>query len=143
MNGRSASPSGDTFSALIQDYDWVDEVLHARIGRDWYVKQIGEPRKAADYCDSCWSKVLVGWNSYRAQGRTQHENGWPSLYPEWGRVHGGEPDERVAVFATSYKAVRADLREGSGPGIAITAKNSRSCPVEATRRRAGGLTDRR
>jgi hypothetical protein len=30
--------SGDAFSALAQDYDWADEVLHARIGRDWYGK---------------------------------------------------------------------------------------------------------
>ena len=27
--------------ATIQDYDWADEVLHAAIGRDWYVPQFG------------------------------------------------------------------------------------------------------
>ena len=30
--------SGDEYAELIQDFDWADEVLHARIGRDWYVK---------------------------------------------------------------------------------------------------------
>jgi len=29
---------------MIQDYDWADEVLHARIGRDWYVKAMGDAK---------------------------------------------------------------------------------------------------
>ncbi|MGC4007475.1 MAG: hypothetical protein QM811_31870 [Pirellulales bacterium] len=32
--------SGNAFSALVQDYDWADEVLHAAIGRRWYVAQM-------------------------------------------------------------------------------------------------------
>lgn len=108
--------SGDPFSALIQDYDWADEVLHARIGRDWYVKAMGDARKATDYGDACWTKVLIDWHSYRAQGLTQHENWWPALYREWCRVHGREPDARVAAFATSYEAVRADLKDLSASG---------------------------
>src|SRR5439155_1094223 len=31
--------SGDRLSALFQDYDWADEVLHAKIGRDWYLNE--------------------------------------------------------------------------------------------------------
>src|SRR5258705_1569695 len=31
--------SGDPLAALFQDYDWADEVLHAKIGRDWYLKE--------------------------------------------------------------------------------------------------------
>ena len=108
--------SGDAFSALIQDYDWADEVLHARIGRDWYVKVMGDPRKATEYGDACWSKVLIDWHSYRAQGLTQHENWWPALYREWCRVHARPPDERIAAFATSYATARADLRELSTSG---------------------------
>jgi hypothetical protein len=108
--------SGDAFSALIQDYDWADEVLHARIGRDWYVKVMGDPRKATEYGDACWSKVLIDWHSYRAQGLTQHENWWPSLYREWCRVHARQSDERIAAFATSYATARADLRELSTSG---------------------------
>jgi hypothetical protein len=108
--------SGDEFSALIQDYDWADEVLHARIGRDWYVKAMGDTRKATDYGDACWSKVLIDWQSYRTQGLTQHENWWPALYCEWCRIHGREIDPRIAAYATSYEAVRADLREVSSSG---------------------------
>jgi hypothetical protein len=38
--------------ATYQDYDWADEVLHARIGRDWYVKVYSMPAKALDYGDT-------------------------------------------------------------------------------------------
>ena len=108
--------SGDEFSALIQDYDWADEVLHARIGRDWYVKAMGDTRQASAYGDACWSKVLIDWASYRRKGLTQHENWWPALYHEWCRVHGREIDPRIAAYATSYETVRADLREVSASG---------------------------
>lgn len=108
--------SGDEFAAMVQDYDWADEVLHARIGRDWYVKAMGDARKAADYGDECWSRVLIDWQSYRAQGLTQHENWWPATYREWCRVHEREPDPAVLAYATSYEQVRADLKELSVSG---------------------------
>ncbi len=102
--------SGDPFSAMIQDYDWADEVLHARIGRDWYVKAMGDPQRATAYGDACWSKVLIDWQSYLERGLTEHANWWPALYREWCRVHGRQPDAAVAGYATTYAAVRADLR---------------------------------
>jgi hypothetical protein len=103
--------SGDRFSAMIQDYDWADEVLHARIGRDWYVKAIGDARKAAEYGDECWSRVLIDWRSYRDKGLTQHENWWPAAYQEWCRAQGLKPDPAVLAYSTSYEQVRADLKE--------------------------------
>lgn len=108
--------SGDEFATMIQDYDWADEVLHARIGRDWYVKQIGDGRRAVDYGDESWSKVLIDWRAYVTKGLTKHENWWPALYREWCRVHGREPDPAVLAYATSYEAVRADLKELSVSG---------------------------
>jgi hypothetical protein len=102
--------SGDPFSAMIQDYDWADEVLHARIGRDWYVAAIGNAKRAVDYGDECWSRVLIDWRSYKQNGLTQHENWWPALYGEWCRVHGQTPDPRVLGYSTSYETARADLQ---------------------------------
>ncbi len=103
--------SGDPFAALVQDYDWADEVLHARIGRDWYIKAMGDAKAAVAYGDACWSRVLIDWHSYRALGLTQHENWWPAAYQEWCRVQGREPDPRVLAYATTYEQVRADLKE--------------------------------
>jgi hypothetical protein len=111
---ETALASGDDFAATIQDFDWADEVLHARIGRDWYVKQIGDARKAVEYGDACWSKVLIDWERYRAEGKTAHANWWPELYRAWCRVRGEMPDPKVESFETTYAAVRADLKAVSG-----------------------------
>lgn len=108
--------SGDEYAAMIQDYDWADEVLHARIGRDWYVKAIGDARKAVEYGDACWSRVLIDWQSYRNAGLTRHDNWWPAVYSEWCRVHGHTPDPAVLAYATSYEQVRADLKQLAGSG---------------------------
>jgi hypothetical protein len=103
--------SGDGYAALIQDYDWADEVLHARIGRDWYVKTFADPREATAYGDRCWSSVMIDWESYRTEGHTQHRNWWPDLYRAWCKHTGRTPDPRIEAYATSYQATRADLRE--------------------------------
>ena len=108
--------SGDAFSAMIQDYDWADEVLHARIGRDWFVKDYGDQKEAIAYGDTSWSKVLIDWHSYRAKGLTQHANWWPDLYLEWCRVQGSTPNPAVLAYATTYATARADLRELSASG---------------------------
>lgn len=102
--------SHNSLSALFQDYDWADEVLHARIGRDWYLKEFDDPKKAVQYGDECWSKVLMGWETWRARGLTAHRNWWPDVYAEACKRWGHEPDPRVLNYNTSYQAVRADLK---------------------------------
>ncbi len=113
---ETALASGDAFAGFIQDFDWADEVLHARIGREWYVKPMGDARKAVDYGDACWSRVLIDWHSYVAKGFTQHENWWPGLYREWCRVRGLTPDAQVLAYHTTYEQARADLRTISSSG---------------------------
>ncbi len=105
--------SGNPLSALFQDYDWADEVLHARVGRDWYVKAIGDPKKAADYGDECWSRVLMDWNKHLEEGLTKHRNWWPDCYRSACRHWGIEPDPKVLAYATTYQNVRADLKNVS------------------------------
>ncbi|MBI3876463.1 MAG: hypothetical protein HY300_11025 [Verrucomicrobia bacterium] len=106
--------SGNGLSALFQDYDWADEVLHARIGRDWYLPQFNDPKTAVKYGDDCWSKVLMNWAGWREQGLTQHRNWWPDCYREACQHWGVEPDAKVLNFATTYEQVRADLKTISG-----------------------------
>lgn len=106
--------SKNPLSALFQDYDWADEVLHARIGRDWYLKDFANPPEAVRYGDECWSRVLMNWESWRQQGLTQHRNWWPDLYREACRRWGVEPEPKVLAYSTTYQTVRADLKELTG-----------------------------
>jgi hypothetical protein len=102
--------SHNPLSALFQDYDWADEVLHARIGRDWYLKEFKNAQEAVRYGDECWSRVLMNWESWRQQGLTQHRNWWPELYEAACKHWGTKPDPKVLGYATSYQSVRADLK---------------------------------
>jgi hypothetical protein len=102
--------SHNPLSALFQDYDWADEVLHARIGRDWYLKEFDDPKKAVQYGDECWSKVLMGWEQWREQGLTQHRNWWPGAYTEACARWGQKPDPQILNYSITYQTVRADLK---------------------------------
>ncbi|HVK57755.1 MAG TPA: hypothetical protein VM735_03165 [Candidatus Kapabacteria bacterium] len=102
--------SRNPLAATFQDYDWADEVLHARIGRDWYLKEFNDPREAVKYGDDCWSKVLMGWEEWRKKGLTEHRNWWPDVYKEACARWGVQPDERVLAYHTTYQEVRADLK---------------------------------
>jgi len=106
--------SKNPLSGLFQDYDWADEVLHARIGRDWYLKEFKDPQQAVRYGDECWSRVLMRWETWRRQGLTQHRNWWPELYRDACRHWGVEPDPCVLAYSTTYETVRADLKELTG-----------------------------
>src|SRR6266446_6825570 len=111
-----AQASKNPLSALFQDYDWADEVLHARVGRDWYLKDFKNPQEAVRYGDQCWSRVLMNWESWRQQGLTQHRNWWPEVYREACKHWGIEPDPEVLAYSTTYQTVRADLKELTGSG---------------------------
>src|SRR5262249_39682482 len=102
--------SGDPLMATIQDYDWADEVLHAAIGRDWYVPQFANLREALDYGDRCWSKILSNWRTVLEQGLTRHENWWPDVYRQACGTWGCEPAPQALAFSETYEGQRADLK---------------------------------
>jgi hypothetical protein len=105
-----ATESGDPLSRLFQDFDWADEVLHAQIGRRWYVPKFASLNESLDYGDRCWSKVLSHWREYRDQGLTEHHNWWPELYTKACRRWGKTPDPRALAFSETYEDCRADLK---------------------------------
>jgi hypothetical protein len=107
VSRASHSPLATTF----QDFDWADEVLHARVGRDWYVADMPTPTEAVHYGDECWSKVLVGWKNWKDEGLTQHRNWWPDLYRAYCKHEGIEPDPKVLAYDTTYETKRADLKQ--------------------------------
>lgn len=109
--------SGDALSELFQDYDWADEVLHARIGREFYVSLFDDnPDQAAKYGSACWSKVVSDWAKWKAEGLTQHRNWWPELYREFCRRQGVAPHPEALAFQTSYAETRADLQRIAASG---------------------------
>lgn len=104
-----ASESGDPLSKVFQDFDWADEVLHAQIGRRWYVPRYDSLKEALSYGDQCWSKVMSQWQEYLDEGLTRHTNWWPDLYRTACMRWGKEPDEQTLAFDETYEDKRADL----------------------------------
>lgn len=103
--------SGDALSKLFQDYDWADEVLHARIGRDWYVSAFGDQKEAIEFGSACWSKVLSDWSAWKESGKTEHRNWWPGLYQSFCEGQGIQPDPLAMGYSTTYETSRADLEK--------------------------------
>lgn len=51
--------AGNPLATTFQDFDWADEVLHARIGRDWYVADMPDAKEAIGYGDTCWGIITA------------------------------------------------------------------------------------
>jgi hypothetical protein len=107
VSREAKSPLATTF----QDFDWADEVLHARVGRDWYVADMPSPAEAVHYGDQCWSRALIDWQAWKEEGLTGHRNWWPDLYRAYCTSKGVAPDPKVLAYETSYEGKRADLKQ--------------------------------
>jgi len=108
--------SGIPLMATIQDYDWADEVLHAALGREWYIPQFGNRKEAIDYGDQCWSRILSNWTDVRDQGLTKHENWWPRIYLQACKNWNEPPDPKVLAYDETYENQRADLKTVAASG---------------------------
>jgi hypothetical protein len=106
--------SGIPIIRTIQDYDWADEVLHAALGREWYIPQIGSWKEAIDYGDKCWSRITSNWKTVLDQGLTKHESWWPAIYTQACEQWGEAPDANVLAFHDTYENTRADLQTLTG-----------------------------
>jgi hypothetical protein len=106
-----AVATANPLTALIQDYDWADEILHAKIGRDWFVPEIGNQLEAQKFGDECWSRALADWTKWRDDGLTQHRNWWPEIYTQACNHWGIEPDAELLQYNVTYERKRADLKE--------------------------------
>jgi len=106
-----ALASQNPLASLFQDYDWADEVLHARIGRDWYLPQFKNTQEALKYGDDRWNILFTNWKAWRDQGLTQHRNWWPDLYQDACAKWGVAPDPVVLAYAETYEHKRADLKK--------------------------------
>ncbi len=107
VSREAGSPLATTF----QDYDWADEVLHAKIGRDWYVAAMPSPAEAIRYGDGNWSRIADHWHRWRDEGLTAHRNWWPDLYRAYCASRGRAPDPALLAWHETYEGVRPDLKE--------------------------------
>ena len=89
----------------------ADEVLHAQIGRRWYVPRYKSLQESLVFGDRCWTKVVSQWHGYRDQGLTDHFNWWPELYREACAHWNVPPDPLALSFNTTYEDSRADLQK--------------------------------
>jgi hypothetical protein len=106
-----AVATADPLASMIQDYDWADEILHARIGRDWIVPELGSQKEAMAYGDKAWTKILVDWKKWKDEGLTEHRNWWPEVYGAACRHWGIEPDPELMAYNTTYENTRADMKQ--------------------------------
>jgi hypothetical protein len=97
-----ARAAGDELCAIFQDYDWADEVLHAAIGRQWYVKEFPTTKEATDYGQQSWSKLRADSDATQ----TAHRNWWPDVYLRACRFWQTQPDPRVLEYDVRYKDTR-------------------------------------
>ncbi len=109
-----ALATANRLTSIIQDYDWADEVLHARIGREWLVPDLGSQTKALAYGDEAWSRVTQDWAQWREDGLTEHRNWWPEIYLLACKHWAIEPRPELLVYNTTYESTRADLKSIAG-----------------------------
>ncbi|HXE14519.1 MAG TPA: hypothetical protein VN633_20500 [Bryobacteraceae bacterium] len=106
--------TSNRLTSLIQDYDWADEVLHARIGRRWLVPEFASQAEAQACGDKAWSQATANWAAWRDEGLTEHRNWWPEIYRAACRHWGMEPDAELLKYQTTYEDTRADLKHSPG-----------------------------
>ena len=109
-----AVATADQLAARIQDYDWADEIVHAKIGREWLVPEVGSQVEAMAFGDKAWSRILGDWAKWRDQGLTQHRNWWPEVYRKACEHWEIEPDLQILAYNKTYEATRADLKQVAG-----------------------------
>ncbi|MGH7665270.1 MAG: hypothetical protein ACRENI_13420 [Gemmatimonadaceae bacterium] len=71
---ETAVAAGDALSAHFHDYDWADEVLHARIGRRWMKHEGISPQQAIERGSAVHEKTWSALMDYA--GRTRHVAWW-------------------------------------------------------------------
>lgn len=107
-----AVATANRLAELIQDYDWADEVLHAHIGRQWIVPEIGSQPEALEFGSQAWSNALRdAYDRFAEAGLTEHRNWWPEIYAKACAQWGIPVDPKLLAFDENYKDTRADRKK--------------------------------
>jgi hypothetical protein len=90
---QTAVEAGDDLSALIHDFDWADEVLHAQIGRRW-LKQAGISAEEAQHqAAAIHQRTWAALDQYRSR-EPQHDWWDEFVRRVLGRPSALAPEER-------------------------------------------------
>ena len=75
LEWQIARDHGDDLFTAIQDYDWADEVLHARIGREWLIPDFDSRDELAKAAQDAWPR----WQRAKdvVSSRSEQEAWWP------------------------------------------------------------------
>jgi hypothetical protein len=94
LEWRVASEYGDELFAAFQDYDWADEVLHARIGREWLLPEFGSRKHLVAVADEARSRYLRARET--AATRSEQQPWWPQFvaHARRGACWGSSRDEQ-------------------------------------------------
>jgi hypothetical protein len=99
-----ATQSEVPLAATFQDFDWADEVLHARIGRTWLLPQFSSTEEALKVGEEeMWKQLRNCYNESLAAGKTNHENWWPTYYSAYCQKYGKMPDPEALAYNRSYQ----------------------------------------
>lgn len=89
---RTAVEAGDALSAHFHDYDWADEVLHARIGRRWLRHAGLSPGQARELGQEVHERTWAALESYR--DRDEQADWWDEFVRRvLGRPSALRPEE--------------------------------------------------
>jgi hypothetical protein len=67
-----AKKSGFELAMTFHDHDWADEVLHAQIGRKWFVTQMKDHKEAMELAQQSWKKLADN----RPEYKIEHPDWW-------------------------------------------------------------------
>ncbi len=98
LEWRIARDYGNDFFTALQDYDWADEVLHARIGRAWLLPEFESRDRLASAAQDAWPRWMRA--KEEASAHSGQESWWTDFLEE-ARAHAPRESESGARMSTA------------------------------------------
>jgi hypothetical protein len=109
-----AQGAGIPLSVNFQDYDWADEVLHAQIGRRWFVREVGDRKRAEEIIIRANARLEEAQATDSAFAEDAIGDWWPSFYDSIRPANEPPPLRPVEPEAAGVAARRRAASEVRG-----------------------------
>jgi hypothetical protein len=106
--------AGLPLAVTCQDYDWADEVLHAQIGRRWFVREVGDRKQAEEITVRANARYEEGLASDPAFREDDMGDWWHSFYDSIRPTNEPPPARPVEPEAAAVAARRRAESEVRG-----------------------------